>query len=146
MPNEVRVTRTDGGLVPPTFCYNTALMFCKTQADLLGCTECNEGGRLTSFSVYMNSYSGTLKRCEYATAIWIFVLIIIGIVVVITLLIIACVCCCCRNKQVYHGGYAQQPQTQVVYQGGYPAGQYGHQGQGHVQNPNESYQSFGAPH
>ena len=105
--NEITVTRTDGGLVPLVFCYDRTFLMCKTTVELIGCTECNEGATLSSFTVTKSgtSYTGTLKRCQYATLLWGIILIILGIAVVITLLIIACVCCCCRNKQIYHGGY-----------------------------------------
>ena len=135
--NEVLVTRTDGGVIPPAFCYDKFRMFCKNSADLIGCTECNEGGRLNSFTadVIVNNvrYSGTLKRCEY-NEIMTVILVIIGVVVFLIILIIICACCCCcRNKQIYHGGYAVQPQTQVYYTQP-PVGHQGYSGPGNAQN------------
>ena len=50
-PNEILVTRTDGGLIPPAFCYDGSSFHCKKGDKLIGCTECFAIGSLETIEV-----------------------------------------------------------------------------------------------
>jgi hypothetical protein len=100
---EIILTNTDSAKNPPEFCYDATELECKTKADYLGCTSCESGKVLGTFTI-THGFNGvwksaSMKKCVPGNFIYIPLLIIAAILLITVPIAIYCYK---KNKNIYN--------------------------------------------